>query len=273
MKTTLIILAIMCAPIFCLALQQSTATAQGTRGPVLVDVNDSDAFFQTATLAPVPARDNARRVEALLSRMTLEEKIGQMTQLEIGMVTTGKDQDIQIDRAKLEKAIVKYGVGSILNVKDQALPLEKWHDIIRKIQEASQRTRLKIPVIYGIDSIHGANYVRGSTLYPQEIGMAATWNPPLMQRLAEITAVETRAAGIPWTFSPVLDLGRQPLWPRFYETFGEDPYLAKVLGAAFVRGIEGDDISSPNHVATSLKHYMGYSFPLNGRDRTSSWSQ
>ena len=271
MKTTVITFAIMCAPIFCLALQQSTVTTQGTREPVLVEVNDSDAFFQTATLAPVPVRDNARRVEALLPRMTLEEKIGQMTQLEIGMVTTGKDQDVQIDPAKLEKAIVKYGVGSILNVKDQALPLEKWHDIISKIQEASQRARLKIPVIYGIDSIHGANYVRGSTLYPQEIGMAATWNPALMQRLAEITAVETRAAGIPWTFSPVLDLGRQPLWPRFYETFGEDPYLAKVLGAAFVRGIEGDDISSPNHVATSLKHYMGYSFPLNGRDRTSAW--
>jgi len=261
----------MSAPIFCLALQQSAVTPQGTRGPVLVDVNDSDAFFQTATLAPFPARDNKRRVEALLPRMTLEEKVGQMTQLEIGMVTTGKDQDIQIDPAKLEKAVVKYGAGSILNVKDQALPVEKWHDIIRKIQEASQRTRLKIPVIYGIDSIHGANYERGSTLYPQEIGMAATWNPFLMQRLAEITAVETRAAGIPWTFSPVLDLGRQPLWPRFYETFGEDPYLAKVLGAAFVRGIEGDDISSPNHVATSLKHYMGYSFPLNGRDRTSAW--
>jgi beta-glucosidase len=271
MKATLITLAILiCAPIFSRALQQSSAT-QETRGPVLADTNDSDAFFQAASRAPVPARDNTRRVEALVPRMTLEEKIGQMTQLEIGMVTTGKDQEIQIDPAKLEKAISKYGVGSILNVKDQALPVEKWHDIIRKIQEASQKTRLKIPVIYGIDSIHGANYVRGSTLYPQEIGMAATWNPELMQRLAEITAVETRAAGIPWTFSPVLDLGRQPLWPRFYETFGEDPYLAKVLGLAFVRGIEGYDISSPSHVATSLKHYVGYSFPLNGRDRTSSW--
>jgi beta-glucosidase len=123
MKTTVIMLAIMSAPIFCLALQQSAVTPQGTRGPVLVDVNDSDAFFQTATLAPVPVRDNARRVDALLPRMTLEEKIGQMTQLEIGMVTTGRDQDVQIDPAKLEKAIVKYGVGSILNVKDQALPL------------------------------------------------------------------------------------------------------------------------------------------------------
>lgn len=272
MKTIAIALAvIMCAPIFCLALQQSSEARQGNRGPVPADITDSDAFFQIATRAPGAARDNGRRVEALLSRMTLEEKIGQMTQLEIGMVTAGRNQDIQIDPAKLEKAILKYGVGSILNVKDQALPVEKWQQVIRQIQEASQKSRLKIPVIYGIDSIHGANYIRGSTLYPQEIGMAATWNPALMQRLAEITAVETRAAGIPWTFSPVLDVGRQPLWPRFYETFGEDPYLATVMGAAFVRGIEGDDISSPNHVATSLKHYMGYSFPLNGRDRTSSW--
>jgi beta-glucosidase len=203
--------------------------------------------------------------------MTLEEKVGQMTQLQIGMVTTGRDQDIQIDPAKLDKAIVQYGVGSILNVQDQALTIDRWHEIIRQIQEASQRSRLKIPVIYGIDSIHGANYVQGSTLFPQEIGMAATWNPALMQRAAEITATETRAAGIPWSFSPVLDIGRQPLWPRFWETFGEDPYLAKVMGVAFVRGLEGDDVSSSAHVASSLKHYMGYSFPLNGRDRTSAW--
>jgi beta-glucosidase len=270
-KTCIAVAIIMCVSTFCTALQQSAAPLPGIRGPVVMDVQDSDAFLQTATRPPRSSRDNTRRVEALLQRMTLEEKVGQMTQLEIGMVTAGKDQDIQIDSTKLEKAVVKLGVGSILNVKDQALPVEKWRDIIGKIQDASQKTRLKIPVIYGIDSIHGVNYVRGSTLYPQEIGMAATWNPPLMQRLAEITALETRVAGIPWTFSPVLDLGRQPLWPRFYETFGEDPYLATVMGAAFVRGIEGDDISSPNHLATSLKHYVGYSFPLNGRDRTSAW--
>ena len=203
--------------------------------------------------------------------MTLEEKIGQMTQLEIGMVTSGEGDNIHLDPAKLEQAVVKYGAGSILNVKDNALSVEKWREIIGGIQEASAKTRLKIPVIYGIDSIHGANYIQGSTLYPQEIGMAATWNPILMQRLAEITAVETRAAGIPWTFSPVLDLGRQPLWPRFYETFGEDPYLATVMGTAFVRGVEGEDLSSPNHIATSLKHYVGYSFPLSGRDRTPAW--
>ncbi|HJU54479.1 MAG TPA: glycoside hydrolase family 3 N-terminal domain-containing protein [Pyrinomonadaceae bacterium] len=241
-----------------------------TDADVDVDVKDSEVFFQTA-LRQKPARDHTRRINELLSRMTLEEKVGQMTQLEIGMVTTGSNQEIQIDPAKLEKAVVKYGVGSILNVKDQALTVERWHGILRQIQEAAQRTRLKIPVIYGIDSIHGANYVQGATLFPQEIGMAATWNPALMQRAAEITAMETRAAGIPWSFSPVLDIGRQPLWPRFWETFGEDPYLAKVMGVAFVRGLEGDDVSAGTSVAASLKHYMGYSLPLNGRDRTSAW--
>ncbi|PYS92343.1 MAG: beta-glucosidase [Acidobacteria bacterium] len=247
------------------------AATTDDRGPVTDDVVDSDAFFQTALHASKPARDNTRRIEALLARMTLAEKVGQMTQLEIGMISTGRDQTIQIDPAKLEKAVVQYGVGSILNVKDQALPVEKWHEIIGQIQRASQRTRLRIPVIYGIDSIHGANYVQGATLFPQEIGMAATWNPLLMQRAAEISGAETRAAGIPWSFSPVLDIGRQPLWPRFWETFGEDPYLAKVMGVAFVRGMEGDDVSASTHVATSLKHYMGYSFPLDGRDRTPAW--
>ena len=234
------------------------------------DVADSDEFFQR-TVRPGPERDHTQKIEDLLKRMTLEEKVGQMTQLTIGMIVNGRDQDIKIDPAKLEKAIVKYGVGSILNVSDQALTLDRWHEVIAEIQAAAKKTRLGIPVIYGIDSIHGANYVQGATLFPQEIGMAATWNPELMKRAAEITAIETRAAGIPWSFSPVLDLGRNPLWPRFWETFGEDPYLAKVMGVAFTRGLEGADVSSDNQVASSLKHYMGYSFPLTGRDRTPAW--
>src|SRR6185503_13890186 len=237
------------------------------RGPVPADINDSDEFFRSAVKTG-PQRDDSQKIEALLKRMTLEEKVGQMTQLAIGMVAAGQDQNIQIDSAKLEKALGRYGVGSILNVHEQALTPDKWHEIIGQIQTAAKKTRLGIPVIYGIDSIHGANYVQGSTLFPQEIGMAATWNPELMKRGSEITAMETRAAGIPWSFSPVLDIGRQPVWPRFYETFGEDPYLAKVMGAAFVRGLEGTDVSSQDHVAASLKHYMGYSLPLNGRDRT-----
>jgi beta-glucosidase len=239
--------------------------------PVATETTDSDVFLQQTTRARGPERDNSQKIEALLKQMTLEEKVGQMTQLTLEMLAGGKDQAFLIDPAKLEKAIVRYGVGSILNVYDQAFTVDKWQDVIRQIQEAANKTRLKIPVLYGIDSIHGATYIQGSTLFPQEIGMAATWNPELMKRASEFTAIETRAAGIPWSFSPVLDIGRNPVWPRFWETFGEDPHLATVLGVAFVRGLEGEDLSSQNHVAASLKHYMGYSFPLNGRDRTPAW--
>lgn len=267
-KTALLTTVAICVQIFCVPLQQSFA--QGPGDVVPGDILDSDAFFRRVEQRP-KFGDYSGQIEALLKKMTLEEKVGQMTQLEIGTVTTGADQTIAIDPAKLEKAVVQYKIGSILNVNGQALSVEKWREIIGAIQNSAARTRLKIPVIYGIDSIHGANYVRGATLFPQEIGMAASWNPALMQRAEEITAMETRAAGIPWSFSPVLDLGRQPLWPRFWETFGEDPYLAKVMGAAFVRGLEGTDLTNEKNVATSLKHYMGYSFPMSGRDRTSAW--
>jgi beta-glucosidase len=240
----------------------------GQKESTPAEVVDSDLFFQNAVHSPKSPRDYSQKVDDLLKRMTLEEKVGQMTQLTMGMIITGQDQNIQIDPAKLDKAIVRYGVGSILNVADQALTADKWQDVIGQIQTAARKTRLGIPVVYGIDSIHGANYIQGTTLFPQEIGMAATWNPELMEHGSEIAAMETRAAGIPWSFSPVLDIGRQPLWPRFYETFGEDPYLAKVMGVAFVRGLEGSDVGAQDHVAASLKHYMGYSLSINGRDRT-----
>ena len=253
---------------FCIPLQQSFAQTANNRDLVTRDIADSNQFFQEMMRSTPPKQNNTARAQSLLKQMTLEEKVGQMTQLTMGMFVDGRDQNVKIDEAKLDKAINKYGVGSFLNVNDQALTIEKWHELIGRIQEVSMKTRLKIPNLYGIDSIHGANYVRGATLFPQEIGMAATWNPALMHRAAEITAAETRAAAIPWSFSPVLDIGRQPLWARFWETFGEDPYLAKVLGVSFVRGLEGDDVNSPTHVAACLKHYMGYSLPLSGRDRT-----
>jgi beta-glucosidase len=220
------------------------------------DVIDSDEFFRRTSPAPA-LRDHSQKIEALLKRMTLEEKVGQMTQLAIGMIASGSDQNIKVDPAKLEKAIAKYGVGSILNVSEQAITVDHWHEIIGRIQDAAKKTRLGIPVIYGIDSIHGANYVLGATLFPQEIGMAATFNPELMKRAAEITAAETRAAGIPWSFSPVLDLGRNPLWPRFWETFGEDPYVASVMGVAFVRGLEGSDPAAQTAVATTRSLAVG----------------
>ena len=264
-RTSLLLVVAICLQIFCSPLQQSLAQSRSDMVPA--ELLDSDAYFRRAVQRP-RLRNYSAQIEALLRRMTIEEKVGQMTQLEIGQVTSGSDSNIEIDPAKLEKAIVKYNVGSILNVNGHALSVDKWHQVIGAIQADAQKTRLKIPVIYGIDSIHGANYVRGATLFPQEIGMAATWNPALMQRAAEIAAIETRAAAIPWSFSPVLDIGRQPLWPRFWETFGEDPYLATVMGVAFVRGLEGTNVAGDGSVASSLKHYAGYSLPLSGRDRT-----
>jgi len=230
---------------------------------------DSQTFLKrNMTPAGPPASASAAAVEKLLGQMTLKEKIGQMTQLDIGMVTDGMDQSIQINSEKLHKAVAEYGVGSILNVHDQALSVETWHEIIRAIQEEAKKTRLHVPVLYGIDTIHGPNYIVGSTLFPQPLAMAATWNPELMLRGSQIAAAETRKAGIPWVFSPVLDAGRQPLWPRLWETFGEDTYLATVMGVATVRGYEGSDLSSPGSVSASLKHYVGYSYPTTGGDRS-----
>ena len=234
-----------------------------------VEVVDSQTFLQSNLTPAGPAPNNfAPAVEKLLAQMTLKEKIGQMTQLEIGMVTDGQDKAIRINPEKLHKAVSEYGVGSILNVKDEALAPEKWHEIITAIQNEAKKSRLQIPVLYGIDSIHGPNYIVGGTLFPQPLGMAATWNPELLLRGSQISAAETRKAGIPWSFSPVLDAGRQALWSRIYETLGEDSYLGSVMGVATVRGYEGSDISGPVHVAASLKHYMGYSFPTTGGDRS-----
>jgi beta-glucosidase len=250
------------------AICVSVALPTGADNPG-AGIVDSQTFLErNITPAGPAATASAASVEKLLAQMTLKEKVGQMTQLEIGMVTDGTGPDLRINPEKLRKAVGEYGVGSILNVNDQALPVEKWHEIVRAIQEEAKKSRLKIPVLYGIDTIHGANYIAGSTLFPQPLAMAATWNPELMLRGSQIAAAETRKAGIPWTFSPVLDAGRQPLWSRLWETFGEDTYLAIVMGVATVRGYEGSDLSSPVNVSASLKHYVGYSFPTTGADRT-----
>jgi beta-glucosidase len=243
--------------------------ANRAAAPASEDAVDSQAFLQSHMTPAGPAASaSAPAVEKLLAQMTLREKVGQMTQLTIETIVDGKDQDIRINPEKLHKAVAEYGVGSLLNVFDQALSLEKWHEIQRAIQAEAKNTRLQIPVLYGIDSIHGTTYVEGGTLFPQPLAMAATWNPELMLRGSQISAAETRKAGISWSFSPVLDVGRQPLWPRLYETFGEDTYLATVMGVATVRGYEGYDISSPLQVSSSLKHYIGYSYPTTGGDRS-----
>jgi len=187
------------------------------------------------------ARDLDARVEALLKRMTLEEKVGQMTQVTLEVVSkpeTPYGEPHQLDPEKLKTAIAKYHVGSILNTVDHAYTVENWNQIIASIEDEADKTRLKIPVLYGIDSIHGANYVTGAELFPQPLAMAATWDPDLAEHVGAVSALQTRAAGIPWTFYPVMDIGRQPLWPRFFETYGEDPLLASRIGTAYIRGLD-----------------------------------
>lgn len=208
------------------------------------------------------------QVDSLLRQMTLEEKVGEMTQLTIEAVskvhgTASTEQ--QLDSAKLDDAMVTHHVGSLLNVWDVALTPKKWQEVIGAVQRATKRTRLRIPVIYGIDAVHGDHYMVGATVFPQNIAMAATWNPDLVRQEHEITATETRASGITWNFAPVLDVGRQPLWSRFFETFGEDVYLVETMGAVAVRAEQSDG------VAATGKHFLGYSDPLSGKDRTTAW--
>ena len=178
----------------------------------------------------------------------------------------------RIDDSLLYKAIVKYKVGSILNTGQYTLPTSEWQKIIAKIQGAANETRMKIPVLYGVDAIHGANYTKGATLFPQELATAATFDTQFAYDCGEVTAYELRASNIPWNFSPVLDLGRQPLWSRFFETFGEDPYLATQMGDAMVNGYQGEPTENSqidkNHVAACLKHFLGYSNSKTGKDRT-----
>lgn len=213
------------------------------------------------------------KVRRMVAKMTLEEKVGQMTQLTLeAFAQSDKDGHLTLDPEKLRNGIVNHHIGSILNCGGQARTPENWQKMIAQMQEiAVKETRLGIPILYGIDSIHGANYVLGATIFPQNIAMAAAGNVALVEKAAEITAMETRAAGIPWNFNPVLDLARQPMWPRVFETFGEDAYVASVMGAAYIRAQQGDDLTRSDKVATCMKHYLGYSLPRSGRDRTPAY--
>ncbi|MCG8389240.1 MAG: glycoside hydrolase family 3 C-terminal domain-containing protein [Cytophagales bacterium] len=218
-----------------------------------------------------PAGAYDTEVQELLEKMTLEEKIGQMTQVTIDLILK-EDKTDEIDEEKLRYTVLEKKVGSILNVKGHAYTLDTWHAIQRSIQElATTGTPNKIPVLYGIDAIHGNNYVKGSTLFPHNIGIAAARDLSLAKNIAEVTAAETRATGIRWNFDPVLGLGRQPLWSRFEETFGEDVYLASTLGQATIESYQGESLDQPNTVAACMKHFIGYSLPLTGKDRTPAY--
>jgi len=207
-----------------------------------------------------------QKAVAILSKMTLEEKVGQMTQVTLGVVSTPTDG--VLDPANLKKAVIDHKVGSILNVTGHALTLKEWQNLITQIQDESKKTRLKIPVLYGLDGIHGQTYTLGSTLFPQNIALAATRNTEIVKSVSKITAAELRASGVRWNFAPVLDCGRQPLWSRFPETYGEDVYLGKIMGATAVKAYEEDGLRNPTAVASCMKHYLGYSASRTGKDRT-----
>jgi len=218
-----------------------------------------------------------KKVNVLVSKMTLEEKVGQMTQIALDVIvkkknTTDDLDSFSIDTLLMRKAIVDYHVGSILNTTNGCAhkPLV-WNKVISQIQSMSlNQTRLKIPVIYGIDAIHGATYTDGATMFPQEITLAASFNVRNTYNMAKVSAYETRACGIPWNFSPVLDLGADPRFPRQWEGFGEDPYLVTVMGEQAIKGYEGvtDSIGYHTKLAACMKHFLGYSVPVSGKDRT-----
>ncbi|MFL3022604.1 MAG: glycoside hydrolase family 3 N-terminal domain-containing protein [Cytophagales bacterium] len=220
------------------------------------------------------------KVQDILSQMTLEEKVGQMAQINLTVIAKGPNKwgssfPLEIDPQKAKKALVDFKVGSVLNtINNTAQNTETWHKTITEIQKYSiDSTRMKLPVIYGIDAIHGTTYTAGATMFPQQITTAASWNEENAYNMALVCAYETRASGIPWNFSPVLDLGLDPRFPRQFETFGEDPLMVERFGEAMIRGYQGEnnDISNKYSVAACMKHFVGYHAVISGKDRTPAY--
>ena len=211
---------------------------------ILLVIGSFFAFVAKAQKQVPPAEAQAA---ALVKKMTLEEKVGQMTQVTMAVFAKGAwaNEDGELDPVALKKAIVDYKVGSMLNTTAHALPVEKWRSIMTQIQDEVKNTRLRIPVIYGLDAIHGQTYTLNSTLFPQNLAIAAARNPELVRQAAKVTAMELRSSGVRWNFAPVLDIGRQPLWSRFPETYGEDVYLVKTLGVAGIKAYEEDFLLIP----------------------------
>ena len=240
------------------ALAAAAAVACGSKTPAVTPAIEPDAQVEA-------------KVEQVLKGMTLEEKAGQLVQLSIGVITAEGTDDV--DPAKMDVIFGKYKVGSILNVmNDHALDREHTAAFISKIQESSMRN-IGIPCIYGLDMIHGASYLTDGSFYPQEINLGATFNREYAAMMGRAMAYETRAAQCPWVFSPVMDLGRDPRWPRHWESWGEDPYLQAEMARVETIALQGSD---PNHiglenVAVSIKHFMGYGVPHTGKDRTPAY--
>lgn len=214
------------------------------------------------------------QVEQTLKKLTLEEKIGQMMELVTDLFgVNDKNGVFYIDEHKTDSILSRYKIGSILNAPNTCAPTAKqWEKYIAQIQKISMK-RIGIPCVFGLDQNHGSTYTQGGTLFPQNINVAATFNREIARRSAEATAYETRAVSVPWTYSPTVDLGRDARWPRIWENFGEDCYLSSEMGKAMVYGFQGEDPNNIDqyHIATSMKHFMGYGVPWTGKDRTPAY--
>ncbi|WP_298646238.1 glycoside hydrolase family 3 N-terminal domain-containing protein [uncultured Proteiniphilum sp.] len=216
-----------------------------------------------------------KRIDSIMAQMTLEEKVGQMAQFTLDVIGKGgnlyfSDEPFEIDFAMLDTVMGKYKVGSVLNTaNNRARTPEVWEKTVRAIQDRAL-AETGIPVLYGIDAIHGTTYTAGATFFPQGVGMGATFNTDLMREGSRIAAYETRASNIPWTFAPTMDLGRDARWSRQWESYGEDAYLNARMGVASTFGFQGDDRNDINsqHIVVCIKHYMGYGVPVSGKDRT-----
>ena len=229
-----------------------------------------DAPCESVSDAELCTYRASARVEGILAAMTLEDKVGEMTQLTLDMLCVGENHKAEephrTDQTRLDSAFAISKIGSVLNSAGHSYPAAQWQGLIGDIQASSMEAK-GIPTLYGIDAIHGATFTYGAALGPQQLALAATWDTALVRVMAEGTAKEIYACGIPWNFAPVLDVGRDPRWPRFWETFGEDPKLVGDMGEAMVRGFQEGDVK----VAATLKHYLGYSTPWSGKDRTPAY--
>lgn len=241
---------------------------------VFATANSAISMSQTTTPAIAPCPEIETQVEQILGSMTLEEKIGQMCELTIDVITDGSHKEnFVLDEEALARAFNIYKVGSILNVPHGVSQKpEVWASLIRRLNDISAKECNGVPQIYGVDQIHGASYTWGATLFPQEIGQAASFNRAIPRRIHEICAYESRACLIPWVYSPVMDLGRNALWPRQWESYGEDVYLSSEMAVQAILGYQGNDPNhiGPHNVAACIKHFMAYGVPVSGKDRTPS---
>ena len=234
--------------------------------------------FAYTTSANVPVIKSNPKIEAqveqTLKKLTLEEKIGQMMELVTDLFgANDKNGVFYIDEHKTDSILSRYKIGSILNAPNTCAPTAKqWEKYIEQIQKISMK-RIGIPCVFGLDQNHGSTYTQDGTLFPQNINVAATFNREIARHSAEATAYETRAVSVPWTYSPTVDLGRDARWPRIWENFGEDCYLSSEMGKAMVYGFQGEDPNNIDqyHIATSMKHFMGYGVPWTGKDRTPAY--